>query len=144
MEKSIAREIKNLDISIGKIVIDGDKAKETLNRTQFQILTYLIKNKNKNVCQKDLEIETHLKKASITGTLDSLEDKGIIYRKQDTEDKRKNCIYLSKKALVAKDKLEEKFKEVELLARKNISEQELNNFFNVIEKIQNNLNERII
>ena len=60
------------------------KPSEHLNHTQIQILVYLIKHKNEEVCQKDLQNETHLKKASITGALDSLEDKAVTIRDRDT------------------------------------------------------------
>jgi len=139
MEKSIIKQIKELDISIGKNLIEKSKKDINLNHTQFQILMYLMKHSDKQVCQKDLEIETKLKKASITGSLDSLQDKGIIERKPSEDDRRKNIIVLSKKALNIKDDVEAKFKDVEKQLIKNISKQELNTFKLILEKMHNNL-----
>jgi len=139
MEKSIIKQIKELDISIGKNLIGKSKKDINLNHTQFQILMYLMKHSDKQVCQKDLEIETKLKKASITGSLDSLQDKGIIERKPSEDDRRKNIIVLSKKALNIKDDVEAKFKDVEKQLIKNISKQELNTFKLILEKMHNNL-----
>lgn len=139
MEKSIIKDIKELDISIGKTLIEKAKKDLGINQTQMVILMYLVKHKNENVCQKDLEIETHLKKASITGTLDSLEDKGIIVRKQDNEDKRKNIILLSEKTLEIKDDVSKKYREIETNLRKNITDEELEVFFRVIDKMNKNM-----
>lgn len=139
MEKSIIKDIKELDISIGKTLIEKAKKDLGINQTQMVILMYLVKHKNENVCQKDLEIETHLKKASITGTLDSLEDKGIIVRKQDDEDKRKNIILLSEKTLEIKDDVSKKYREIETNLRKNITDEELEVFFRVIDKMNKNM-----
>ena len=110
-----------------------------MNHTQLQILMYLTKHRDEEVCQKDLEIETHLKKASITGTLDSMEDKGIIKRIQSTEDRRKNLIVLSEKAIIEKERFEEKFKQIEEKIKYNITDEELENFYSVLDKMERNL-----
>lgn len=142
MEQSLVREIRDLDIMIGKSFSKSDMPKESLNHTQIQIVFYLLRHMNEDVCQKDLEIETHLKKASITGTLDSLEDKGLILRKASQDDKRKNIIVLSERAINIKDNLEKKFQELEEQIKNNIDEDELANFFKTAEKIKNNLNKK--
>lgn len=139
MERSILKYIKDMHILIGEKITYENDPKAYFNHTQIQILLYLIKHKNEEVCQKDLEIETHLKKASITGTLDSLQDKGIIIRKQSEDDKRKNIILLSDKALKLKDNISEKYKEIESKIRENITEEELNQFYSVFDKMERNL-----
>ena len=139
MEKLITKEIRDIDRIIGKTLTNNNKLKGNLNHTQLQILFYLLRHSDQEVCQKDLEIETHLKKASITGTLDSLQDKGIIERKQSEDDKRKNMIVLSKKALEEKENFETKIRQIEEEIKTNISKDELNDFFKVIDKIKMNL-----
>lgn len=139
MERRVTKEIKNLDKLIGETLIDNKEYAININHTQIQIIFYLIKHKDEDVCQKDLEIETHLKKASITGTLDSMEDKGFIIRKQSEEDKRKNNIILSDKILKEQEKLKNRINEIETRINKNISEDELNQFFTIIDKIKANL-----
>lgn len=142
MDKSLVKEIRDIDILIGKTLTKSDMPKESLNHTQMQIVFYLLRHMNEEVCQKDLEIETHLKKASITGSLDSLQDKGIILRKESEDDKRKNIIVLSEKALNIKDNIEKKFQEIETQIRNNIDDQELESFFKTIDKIKNNLDKK--
>lgn len=139
MERYITKEIKDVDMLIGKAIAKSHDIEEYLNHTQIQILIYLVKHCNEEICQKDLEAETHLKKASITGTLDSLEDKGMIIRKQSDEDKRKNIIVLSEKATNIKKEILEAFKSVNKKIKQNITEEELNQFYSVIDKIKKNL-----
>lgn len=139
MEKTLTKEIKDLEILIGKRVLKDNPIKVKLNHTQFRILIYLMRNQDKDICQKDLEIETHLKKASITGTLDSLEDKGLICRKVSPDDKRKNVIVLTDEILLAKDTIENRFRELEKQLLNNISEEELEQFYKTIEKLKENL-----
>ena len=140
MKKAITKELRQLNNRINKIVTNKwpkDLAK--FNMTQLQIIFYLIKHENEEVCQKDLESETHLKKASITGTLDSLEEKGIIYRSQSNEDKRRNCILLTKEAQNKKQVMRELFEYLNTVLAKDISEKELNDFYNVMEKMNKNI-----
>lgn len=141
MERYIAKEIKDLDVLIGKSLISDKVPKGIINHTQFQILLYLIKHENEEVCQKDLEIETHLKKASITGSLDSLEEKGIVIRKQSEDDKRKNIILLSEKTKEAKDRIKEKFNIIEKKIEKDLTDKEIETFYRIIDKIKENLKE---
>lgn len=139
MERYITKEIKDVDMLIGKTIAKSHDVNEYLNHTQIQILLYLVKHSDEEVCQKDLEAETHLKKASITGTLDSLEDKGMIVRKESKEDKRKNVIVLSEKAANTKAEIQEVFRKVNKQISQNITKEELEQFYKVIDKIKNNL-----
>ena len=77
MERSVVKEIRDVDKLIGKYISDGHDPRKIMNLTQFQIIHYLLKHADEDVCQRDLEIETNLKKASITGAIDSLAEKGI-------------------------------------------------------------------
>ena len=139
MERSVIKDIREIEMIIGDYIIKSQKYEKYINHTQMQIILYLIRHEGEDVCQKDLEIETHLKKASITGTLDSMEDKGIILRKQSEEDKRKNLIYLSEKTLNEKERIKKRINEIEEKINNNISEEELNQFYSVIDKMKANL-----
>ena len=139
MERSVIKDIREIEMIIGDYIIKIQKYEKYINHTQMQIILYLIRHEGEDVCQKDLEIETHLKKASITGTLDSMEDKGIILRKQSEEDKRKNLIYLSEKTLNEKERIKKRIYEIEEKINNNISEEELNQFYLVIDKMKANL-----
>ena len=90
MKRYIVKEINDLSRNLKDHVANGFDPKKYLNMTQLQILNYLLKHKEEDVCQKDLEIETNLKKASITGCLDILEDMNLIERCKAADDKRKN------------------------------------------------------
>jgi DNA-binding MarR family transcriptional regulator len=112
-----------------------------LNLTQFQILIYLLKNEDKDVCQKDLEDEIHLKKASITANLDVLEGKDLIRREPGRSDRRKKFLKLSKKTKSFTRLMEEKEKNYDRKIIAGIPEEELDVFFRVCEMIGKNIME---
>lgn len=142
MEKLLTKEIAYLDHLMSEYISKDYDFKRMFNMTQFHIMMYLIKHSDDDICQKDLEIEANLKKASITGVIDSLARKGFVERVQAEDDKRKNYIRMTKKSLDLKSMIEKNVTELNDFMTKGISKKELDNFFSVIERIKNNIEER--
>ena len=135
----ISNEIRDLQFNVKSRINKIIDPNKFVNFTQYQIIRYLMININKEVCQKDLEIETKLNKASITGALDNLEEKGLVLRKQSLEDKRKNIIAVTDKSKELIGIYETAVEEVDNKMIEGISEEELNTFLNVINKMNKNL-----
>lgn len=135
----ISKVIRDLHINVKANIDKGHDPKKILNFTQFQIVKYLIDHEDEKVCQKDLEIETKLNKASITGALDSLEDKNIIKRIQSKSDKRKNYIVVTEKVENFRKDFEKRIEDVDKKLIKDISKEDLDTFLKVIEKMNMNL-----
>jgi len=142
MNRKIAKEIKGFDIEIKKIISIKapikDKTRD-LNPTQLQILRYLSDHENEDICQKDIEKEINLKKASITGALDSMEDKGVIVRVACKDDRRKKFIKVSEHAKKQRDEFIKTIRYIDETLVNGLSEKELQTFFNVLDKMRKNL-----
>ena len=139
MSDDVARKIFNLNTLLRNYVEKSSLKDVSLNLTQIRIMQYLRNHEDEDIIQKDLEAETNLNKASITGTLDSLQDKGLIVRVQADNDRRKNIIKLTQKA---KDIFNDMDDTIESLNKKilyNVSEEELTTISNVGDKIMTNL-----
>lgn len=144
MQKIVTKEIKCLHCRI-KRIIDRNMPKNIhLNVTQMQIMTYLFKHEKEETCQKDLESETHLKKASITGAIDTLEEMGLVERVQAKEDKRRNIIKFTPYAKKEKQGIVSVYDLLNKVIVKGITQEEIESFFNVIEKMKNNLEKEAI
>ena len=141
MDRNITKEICSLDHSIRKYVSNGYDPRRTFNMTQFQIILYLMKHCDEDVCQKDLESETHLKKASITGAIDSLTEKGFVYRDQAESDHRKNYIRLTDKVIQYTKDFEDREKTLNRKITDRIPEKDLETFYSVIDMIRENIKE---
>ena len=145
MEQNTLRELKKLHNRIREYL---EKASDSslikrMNTTQLHIIGYLIRHEKEETCQKDLEIETGLKKASITGALDSLADKGIIRREVAEDDRRKNIVKLTDKFNSFRRDFERIEDEFNKMITKNISNEEKELFIRVINKLQKNVGEVI-
>lgn len=142
MKKNIARELKNLDIEIGRKMFDISKESKMSgppSPLQAGILDYLIMNKEKQINQKQLEENLGVSKTTISNALLSMEKNEMIERIQSDTDARNKEIRLTKKS-------ENIFKEMinmfEILNKemlKGISENEIEMFYCIIEKIKNNI-----
>lgn len=139
MERSVVKEIRDIDKLIGRYISDGHDPRKIMNLTQFQIIHYLLKHADENVCQRDLEIETNLKKASITGAIDSLVEKGMVTRIQSQEDRRVNFIRLTEQMLEFKQNFENRIAELNENIMKDIDARELESFYRVLDKIKENI-----
>ena len=139
MRRSIVRELGYLNRELNDYVSNGNDLLSYFNMTQLKIINYILLHENENVCQKDLELETNLKKASITGCLDSLAERDLIKRVQADDDKRKNYIRLTDKATAYKNEFYQREIDLNNWIEENINKEDLDTFFKVIKKIRKNI-----
>ena len=142
MEKNIFEELKKLDIEIGQKLFAITKANKITiapSPLQGRILRYLLENEEKNINQTELENALNISKATISGTLNTMEKNGIIYRIASGEDGRVKNIVLTPNSKQMHNEMKKSFTLLEKELSKDISEEELKTFFKIIEKMRENL-----
>lgn len=107
--------------------------------TQMQIIEYILDHEKENIYQKDLEEVLNLRRATVSGVLQTMEKNGLLERVAHTEDARTKRIILNGKAKEIFSQNEKKLEELEVLVTKNISKEELVVFSKVICKMKENL-----
>jgi DNA-binding MarR family transcriptional regulator len=112
-----------------------------LTKQQWVVLKIIYENTNEAIIQNDLAFITDRNKASLTRLINCMEKNHLLIRKQAEKDSRKKIIQLTEKGthLFLKTK-PLVLKSIEK-AQKNISEEELQFFFRIMNKIQKNLKE---
>lgn len=131
LEKLIAKEfINNVDKSV-VIPIPSP--------SQMQIMHYIFTHQNEDIYQKDLENVLNISRASVSGILHTMEKNEIIKRVICNNDVRCKKIILNENAYNIFMQGKEKFIELEKVLLTNISKEELNQFNNIVDKMQNNL-----
>ena len=90
---------------------------------------------------KDLENVLKLRRATVSGVLQTMEKNGFIERVIDKNDTRVKKIILNKKTSKIFYERSEKIKTMENNIKKGISQEELETFFRVILKMQHNIQE---
>lgn len=108
--------------------------------TQLKIIEYVLKNRNKeDFYQKDIEEALKLSKATVSDVIGRMEKNGLIERQINPNDNRSKKIILKEEAKRTFEKYIIILENLEKKACKNITNEEMKNFLNVIEKITKNL-----
>jgi|SRR5690625_2665578 len=137
---------KELFVTTNKMrrYLDQKHQKNGLYLSQARLLTYLYYNdkNNENVYQVNIEKHFQIRKASVSGLLNSLSKLNLIERVDSKTDKRKKKIILTnegiEKALIAIDTI----KEFETNLSNIVSHEEFLSLNNSLDKINNWLMEK--
>lgn len=95
-----------------------------LTPSQFKILKYVTLNPEASVRQIDLETYFGMSNPTVTGIIQNLEKKGMIYRQSHPDDKRSKIIILSEKAKNARHFILETSDNIEANFTKGLTPQE--------------------
>ena len=120
--------------------IDQIACKHGLTGIQSFFLKCIYDNvENGDVFQKDLEKEFDLKRSSVSLLLNNMEKSDLIQRVPVAEDARLKKIILTEKAMILNEKISMAINSVENKLSENITLEEINVFYRVLDKIRNNL-----
>ena len=142
-EKKITFQIK----TVGHLVkreFDNSATKkhaDNLTGTHGWIIGYLYHNKDKNIYQKDLEEKFSIRRATVSGIIKLMEKNGLIEKIGDEADKRLKKLVLTQKAIDIHNSVMEDLKKIEEQLQKGLSQEEIDNFFLVMEKMKKNMEE---
>ena len=128
-----------------KRYMDNDATKlyvDKMTGTHGWAIGFFYHNRDRDVFQKDFEQEFNIRRSTASNILALIEKNGLITRESVPYDARLKKIVLTQKALDVQSVVDKAFEKLEETMRKDISEEELQVFFGVIDKINNNL-ERI-
>lgn len=125
-----------------KRYIDSDTNKlyvDKMTGTHGWAVGYFYSNKDRDIFQRDLEQEFDIRRSTASNILSLMEKNGLIKRESVPYDARLKKITLTDKAVEIQNKIDDNFEKLELTMRQGISDEELKTFYNVLDKICNNL-----
>lgn len=143
--KKIGYEIKTLDNMIERKMFSEAKTvhkdlslckEKIVTPINAKIIEYLMENKDKEIYQRDIEQNFKFRKSTASGILATMEKNNIIKRIQIGRSKK---IILTDKSLEKMEFINKKINEFEKQLSENISQEEMNTFFDVIAKIKYNV-----
>ena len=117
-------------------------AKIGLTRSQMEVLMYLIKCKDENVSQRDIEKFFHLTNPTITGILGRLENKGFIARITSTTDARIKNIKVTDKAIDIKETMRKGRREIQKKMFEGISNNDMKTINELLNRIISNIDKQ--
>lgn len=105
------------------------------------ILHYLSMNEGKEVFQKDIENEFGITRSTVTGIIKLMEQKGFITRISVPKDARLKQLVLTDMGRKYEEQMGSQMRQDNLQLQKNITEEEMETFLRVIDKIKQNVKE---
>lgn len=140
--KSIGHEVKTLSHLIKRFLDESAKNCELEELTAMQgwIIAYLYHHGNeKEIFQRDLEKQFDIRRSTVTGVLQLMERKGLIVREPVQHDARLKRLKLTPKAISIHETVVQKFRDVENKIRSGLTQEEIDTFFVIIDKIKRNI-----
>ena len=107
--------------------------------TQMQIMEYILFKSNGEVYQRDLENVLNLRRATVSGVLQTMEKNGLVERIIASGDARTKKIILNSKAQKLFLEREKEMGIIEEIITEGIPKEELEVFSNVLDKMKNNI-----
>lgn len=99
------------------------------------------KSREGKVYAKDIESEFDMRRATIAGILQLLEQNQLITRKAEGSDARLKEITITKKALEIINNVDSSIAQLEKRLEKNMSKEERENFLKTLDKLSKNLSQ---
>lgn len=139
-ERQLGFEIRKLN-NLVKRYMESKKPEEFDKSTGVHgwAIRYFYENRDTDVFQRDFEARFSIRRSTATNMLKLMEKNGIIHRESVPYDARLKKIVLTEKAIEIHKKATKNIEMVENTLKKGITEEELIVFYNVVDKIKNNL-----
>lgn len=139
LTRSAARYVSKLSNKLRR-KLDMLSSRKEFSGSQGRTLHFLLAQ-TEDVFQKDIEEEYSIRPSTATELLKQMEANGLIRREPVSYDNRLKKIVLTDKALTYRHRVVEDLTALEETLTKGISEEKLEIFFEVIEKMMDNLSE---
>jgi DNA-binding MarR family transcriptional regulator len=140
MKNSVIYQIKKLNQAIFKTTFKNKYDRKTIpTPTQMHIIHYICKHQDETIYQKDLEKLLNLSRATVSEVLKTMEKNDLIERISDDKDTRTKKIILKDKTHKIFLEVKELMSHTEKTMTKNISQEELETFFEITQKMYDNL-----
>lgn len=105
------------------------------------IIGYLVEHLDEDIYQKDIESVFSLRRSTVSNMLKLMERKGYVDRLPVDNDARLKKLVPTQKALDIHRRMVEELQKREQLLRQNITAEELDTFFVVLQKLRRNMGE---
>lgn len=138
--RRIGLELAAIGNLIKRRVPNIPNAENELTRMQMWVINYIrLRNNEKDMYQGELEREFNITRATASNLLKRMERDGLITRESVFHDARMKKILLTEEAIRRSDEVRRCINENEHLMEQNISAEDLEVFFRVIDQIKENL-----
>ena len=137
----VGHQIHKMDRTISKLLEMRvkDEGLDEATLMHGWILRYLYEHQEQDIYQKDIEKYFGICRSGVTSIIQALEKKGQVYRASVETDARLKKVMLTEKGKSSHEKLGEIFQKMDADLEDGISEEEIQAFMKVINKVYCNI-----
>lgn len=141
MDKSASCELRRLTNHVRRklMTFKGDKNNKRQTSSHYYIINYIASKGNEDVFQRDIDQRFSLRRPTTTEILKLMERNGLVTKKSVENDLRLKKVVLTKKARVLGEEFETFLEDMEAQMTEGISQEHMDIFFEVVEKMRQNL-----
>ena len=141
MNRSIGMECRCVSNLVRRKMGETEAIKESQELTGMHgfVIGYLYNHQGEDVYQRDLEKRFEIRRSTATQMLSLMEKNGLILRQSVPHDARLKRLVLTEKAVDLHKNVVKEIEKIEGLLISGISQEELQTFFAVIDKVKANL-----
>jgi MarR family transcriptional repressor of mepA len=110
-----------------------------LNSQQGRMISYIAEHEDQGLIQKDLEKVFLRRGASITSMVQGLEKRGYVERRISPDDERQKLLYVTQKGKDLVEEFECFFEEIDKLITASLTQEETEEFFRLLLKVDKNI-----
>ncbi|MGI6162604.1 MAG: MarR family winged helix-turn-helix transcriptional regulator [Bacillota bacterium] len=125
-------------VQIGRICVSNALKEIGLSSAEADVLMFLYMNGD-GIRQDDIVAGVEVSKPAISRTIHSLESKGYVIRKQNTEDKRSYVVSLTDRAREAEGLVKKQYRDLVNAACLGIPEEKVKEVIEVFKDVVNNM-----
>lgn len=137
--ENLLKYIKEIDILLFRKLPNDNNEFIKPSQSQMRIMEYILKHKEEEIYQRDLEEVLNLSRASVSGILQTMEKHKLIKRVIDEADTRTKRIILNNEAIRLFNKRKEDFRKLNEQMTEGITDEELKRFVETLDKMKRNL-----
>jgi len=140
-DRSVAFELRTLRNMLHRQVSGfmNEKYGDQLTGMHGWVLKYFVDNQHKEIFQRDFESHFTIRRSTASKILQLMEKNNLITRQSVPYDARLKRIILTPKAIEYHEAIILKYVELESELKKGLSQEEMDTFFDVLDKIKKNL-----
>ena len=141
INRRIAYEVKKMGTLTTRYVLNNLNKHHSLVITPIQIeILFLLADHEGRMVQKDIETALELRKSTVSGILDTMIRGGLIRKEISKSDQRSRIITLTAKGTEEYQTAYRETMDMEKQILQGISNEELDTFFHVLDKVKENIN----
>lgn len=140
-KRRAVREVHMLDNLIGRFIEinSSESAIDGITGNNFHIIGFLAHNRDREICQRDIEKEFCITRSTASRVLSLMEQKGLVRRKRVEGDARLKQIVLTDRALRFSEDMKKRFEKTDSVLTAGFSDEETEELFSLIDKMKENI-----